>query len=379
MSKKYVRSKDLQRRVDFDFVKRAKLGSGVYMVLWPTLMVANNFHNIMPVFSWSMVAGFIGVGLFRLYLVVNAQHIYRTKRQFWRTAQNIAVCTHAILWSLLFYLVNHHPDFAPLATPINISTAGIASSASIALIPKKRLTQLYVSILLLPTALASLLHLPLWHLGLIVLVFWGYLVILNGRIHREYMRAFKIEWSLQEKQQELRNLSETDFLTQTYNRLFFNDCIEQQWHSAKRHQQPIALLMIDLDHFKEINDYHGHLFGDECLAYTASVIRKVVQRRSDLVVRYGGEEFSVILPNTDKESAANLAEQIRLSLAENQFQCDDAKTTITASIGVCAMLPIDNDYKSLVQHADDALYQAKRNGRNAVEVFKTKFSKQKMV
>ncbi|UAA38314.1 GGDEF domain-containing protein [Paraneptunicella aestuarii] len=361
-------SEEFQRRIDFDFVKRAMPGLFIYAVVWPILFLATGYHEVAPLFCWSMAGAFTFFSIARYTLAMTTRKVYDLYPTFWRVSQFICTCAHAALWSVLFYQANHSPDFEAMATPINLTTAGIASASSIALIPKLRLTQTYVIITLLPTGMLTLLDPEQWHLGLIVIFFLIYMLVVNYRIYREYLRAFKIECSLQEKQDELRNISQTDFLTKTYNRLFFNECISQQWFLSQRNKKQIALLMIDIDHFKIINDKYGHIFGDECLVHTAKVIRHVAKRRSDMVVRYGGEEFAVILPQTDIIAATRIAEAIRVAMDTTEFSFDNITITITASVGVCAMLPIGNDYKVLLQQADDALYKAKNNGRNRVEI-----------
>ena len=150
--------------------------------------------------------------------------------------------------------------------------------------------------------------------------------------------------------------------------MFFNDKIINQWLLAEKNQRQIALLMIDLDNFKAINDKYGHLFGDKCLIHAADVIRSIVRRKSDMLVRFGGEEFVVILPQADIETARKIAEKIRCALCTKPFQSDDTKTLLTASIGVCATRPDGDDYNVLLQKADEALYKAKKNGRNRVEI-----------
>lgn len=361
-------SDEIQRRIDFDFVRRAMPGIIIYVVVWPILFLATGYHKVDPVLCWGMLVAFILISTFRYALALTTKHFYDKSPKTWRATQTVSVLAHATLWSLLFYLANHSPEMAEMATPINIATAGIASGSSISLIPRYRLTQTYVSIILLPAGVITFLDPQQWHIGIIILFFWFYLMFVNYRSHREYIRAFKIEWSLQEKQEELRNISQTDFLTKTYNRLFFNECIAQQWYLSRRNKKQIALLMIDLDHFKAINDKHGHLFGDECLVHAAQIIRHVAKRRSDMVVRYGGEEFAVVLPQTDIVAATQIAEAIRKAVESSHFTFENTTLSMSVSVGVCAMLPIGNDYKVLLQQADEALYKAKSNGRNRVEI-----------
>lgn len=167
----------------------------------------------------------------------------------------------------------------------------------------------------------------------------------------------------------LESLAIKDALTGLANRRRFDEVLESEWQRAHRAQSPLSLLMLDVDHFKHLNDTHGHPFGDEVLKRLAGVLSHRIQRTSSLVARYGGEEFAVLLPETGLASAAKLAEFIRQQV-EN-MSLGNEKTglvRITISIGVaCASDAAFNAPTTvLVDMADSALYQAKRNGRNQV-------------
>ncbi len=124
---------------------------------------------------------------------------------------------------------------------------------------------------------------------------------------------------------------------------------------------------MDIDHFKSINDRYGHLMGDQCLQTIAGVIRQLVSRPTDVVCRYGGEEFVILLAETDAESAAWVAERIRRKISETLCEQDGHKITMTASFGVAGMIPEPGqDPMKLISISDDALYTSKQGGRNRV-------------
>lgn len=156
-----------------------------------------------------------------------------------------------------------------------------------------------------------------------------------------------------------------DGLTGLWNRAFFNERLPSEIALSRRTANPLSLLMVDLDHFKSINDRHGHPFGDEVLKTVARALQSRV-RVSDVVCRYGGEEFSVILPNTDAPRAQTLAENLRELISDLRFVRGRETLAITASFGV-SDLAAEQDALSLLQVADGALYHAKRRGRNCVE------------
>lgn len=176
---------------------------------------------------------------------------------------------------------------------------------------------------------------------------------------------------LQTANDELARLARTDGLTGLHNRRAFNEALESEWRRAVRTRSPIALLMLDVDQFKEFNDARGHQEGDECLRAIAAVIQKVTRRASDINARYGGEEFASLLGETALDPAIFIAESLRAAIAELDIPhpTSSASPRVTASIGVAAWVPEQSQTPDdLVRAADKALYVAKRSGRNRVEV-----------
>lgn len=170
---------------------------------------------------------------------------------------------------------------------------------------------------------------------------------------------------LTQANQRLHELSERDALTGLKNRMFLSERLPEIWRQAQRWQTPVSVLMIDADHFKQLNDQHGHLAGDEGLRQIAGVIDRMVQRPGDHAVRYGGEEFLVVLPQTHTVGAAHIAETIRLGVQGLDFRHEGSAIPLTVSIGVASVVPgPDLPPQALLNAADHLLYQAKQNGRN---------------
>jgi diguanylate cyclase (GGDEF)-like protein len=186
---------------------------------------------------------------------------------------------------------------------------------------------------------------------------------LNARLQREI--------AVREKaQQMLFEQATVDALTGAYNRRFFLELAEKEFSRSKRHQQPLALIMIDLDHFKAVNDSHGHDMGDFVLSAMAATFRKDL-REEDLIGRLGGEEFAVLLPNTEMSEAMNVAGRIRQRVEGQPVVRGGTIVRITVSLGVRAMIPgPDSDLSQWLKSTDTALYSAKHNGRNQVFVAK---------
>jgi diguanylate cyclase (GGDEF)-like protein/PAS domain S-box-containing protein len=165
--------------------------------------------------------------------------------------------------------------------------------------------------------------------------------------------------------EELQILATRDPLTNCWNRRSFFEVFEKEWDTARRYQHPVSCIMVDIDHFKSINDTHGHAVGDEVLRRVGAELLQSV-RTTDLVCRYGGEEFCVLLPHLDVEEASQAAERFRLVLSQIRFSVD---LTITASLGVSSIELEAKSPEELLDQADKCLYVAKRHGRNQVVRF----------
>ena len=165
----------------------------------------------------------------------------------------------------------------------------------------------------------------------------------------------------------LRRLSVTDPLTEAYNREFLQQRLPRAVEHADRRGEPLAVAMIDIDHFKEVNDRFGHAVGDRVLAEVAGRLRAAI-RAGDLLVRYGGEEFLVLLPGSDASKAAEIAERMRLKLESDPIQTEGAAIEVRISVGVAEHRHNADTASQLVRRADTALYAAKGRGRNRVEV-----------
>ena len=175
---------------------------------------------------------------------------------------------------------------------------------------------------------------------------------------------------LKEANTALQELSSRDALTGLHNRRHFDEQLVREYVRGYRHQQSVALIFADIDRFKEFNDEHGHLVGDDCLRAVADLMSECITRGGDLLARYGGEEFCILLPGTDLEGARAVAERVRERIADTDYMVAGTPVPLTISLGVTAMVPATSeDAQNLVKQADQALYEAKRQGRNRVITF----------
>lgn len=190
---------------------------------------------------------------------------------------------------------------------------------------------------------------------------------LEARVRERTRDITRILAELEHENKVLVELSINDGLTRVRNRRFFNDIYAQLWHDAREQQRWLSLVLLDIDHFKAINDQHGHLMGDRCLMVIASVLKQWVNRPGDVVCRYGGEEFILVLPDTEPEAARWVAERLRKKISETLIELEGSPITVTASFGVAGMIPQAGlDSMKLIAQCDEALYDAKQDGRNRV-------------
>jgi diguanylate cyclase (GGDEF)-like protein len=169
--------------------------------------------------------------------------------------------------------------------------------------------------------------------------------------------------------QSLQDLSSKDALTDIPNRRHFDEAFQEEWSRARRHDHPLAVLMIDVDHFKAYNDSLGHQAGDQCLRDVARLLQDAMSRAGETVARYGGEEFAVLLPMVGEVGARETAERIRLAIDEASLLHPASPAGhVTVSIGGAAIVPRSGGRAALLASADEALYRAKSGGRNRIEV-----------
>jgi diguanylate cyclase (GGDEF)-like protein len=195
---------------------------------------------------------------------------------------------------------------------------------------------------------------------------------LEARV-RAMLRVKRLQDELDRKNRELealnkrlRKLSITDGLTELFNHRHVHELLRDEFERSRRTEEPLAVAMIDLDRFKQVNDTYGHPTGDVVLYETAQILRDTA-REIDMVGRYGGEEFIAILPNTDEAEAARFAERVRAAVEAHEYRDEPNLIRMTCSSGV-ASFPSDgaDSPEQLLKKADDALYEAKESGRNRV-------------
>lgn len=191
--------------------------------------------------------------------------------------------------------------------------------------------------------------------------------VVQARV-RNQLKLQRLNRELLTTNTELTRMAMTDPLTGIFNRRHFINATLNELQRFQRHNQPVGMLILDIDNFKKINDQHGHDTGDRVLVQTATTCQTLL-RVNDVFGRIGGEEFTVLLPETSLEKTADIAEELRILLAETPLVLNSGELNYTASFGVTKLRSSDTNSEQALKRADLALYNAKQNGRNQVVVF----------
>src|SRR5690606_2053791 len=174
--------------------------------------------------------------------------------------------------------------------------------------------------------------------------------------------------NLEVARSELQKLSRTDALTGLCNRGHWEECLREEWQRVQRSREAVSLVIFDIDHFKSINDTHGHPVGDEVIRTVARLLREDA-REIDICGRYGGEEFAVILPQTPEEGALVFCERLRNAVAAQRLQTAEGELRFTISLGIAGWSEDLDSTRGWLERADQALYRAKHGGRNQTCIF----------
>lgn len=283
----------------------------------------------------------------------------------WYRRYYLSTMISAIIWGsagVIFFAPNNDTHQILLAFVISSMSAGAVSILPVFL----GLYYRYLALVIVPIDFMLLTRggETGFLTGLLLIIFALIMFQAAKTMNRLVTRAIELRFKLEQ-------LATIDALTGLYNRRFFNETLNREWERGRRDQTRLAMIMIDVDHFKDCNDNYGHLHGDDVLKQVAEIIQNNVLRGVDLVCRYGGEEFVVLLPETNIESAQQIAEKLRQSVADKNIPhaFSPVAKHLTISAGVSEITPNEQcNAVDLINAADRALYQAKTNGRNQVHL-----------
>lgn len=354
-----------ERQISEDLIARSKPGALIAFLLW--FCVAGLIYNKdsdAETARWLVIvslAFIVSFGL-RIYFTFIAQRQIENTR-LCRTYVSIGLIVGCLTWGIM-------AACSYLKTPLFIhqdlilfATIGLSAGGAVAFSVLRLYTYIYVLCMMVPILIVEFFFVERMIIDKVytVFIFIAGLLWVTVNASKEYM-AVKVS-NLQ-----LLEMSNTDGLTGVKNRRYFDKQLEQELNRIQRNQGSVSLILIDIDHFKQVNDLHGHLVGDDCLLAVGECLKRSVKRISDTVARYGGEEFAIILANTNEADSLDLAERIRLAVMAINIDNNDMPVPLTVSIGVsyCKVGKEPCQPSRLISEADSALYQAKNNGRNKI-------------
>ena len=354
-----------------DTYQRSKLAGFLYLFGWTVVALLGRVHDFEPGASLGIALAFLGLGLLRLRMRPPPADDADANRRWLRQYAAVLPLAPA-LWTVVQVWVLLDPRFDGSTRLVAlIATIGYATVFANLYSTLRTLAAIGVALLFLPM-LAVLWSDPVHRALAIAMSF--YLLYLVGallRSHAEYRRRLDLDLALREQRDLFQQLSRTDPLTSVHNRRHFTAKLDEAAAFAAAGGPVISLLILDIDHFKRVNDQHGHAIGDACLVAVADRLQRAFPPPGNLLARLGGEEFGVLIPG-DPAVAAAVAETFRFDLARNPLECEGRRLEVTASIGIGAFDPEKHrDGDGLYRAVDLALYAAKSKGRNRVQPART--------
>ncbi len=360
----------LEHQRDRDLVTRQQPGVIFYPAVW--LIISAGIMLFEPSLKKAYWLGGVGLlvitsSLYRRYCIYQYTLALQQglKVPAWRLSHSLLLSAGG--WGLFLALTLLPTPLSPHYVLIYTGTLALSAGGCASLSIKPGTVYLFICALLTPSILVLLSGYSIQKptTGIILLAYGAGLAWISRLPRNEYESAVLSNLKLSQQAKYLTELTTLDGLTCVKNRRYFDEILSSEVRRANRLKYPLSLLMIDIDHFKAINDQYGHIMGDACLVNTAKALMKHIQRTSDVLARYGGEEFAVILPGAEQKDAMVLAETLRLEVEATITWNLSQPLKLTISVGGITAYPvISTDPVYYLNLADKALYSAKDTGRN---------------
>jgi len=354
------------QQVSMDLTIRARGGILIYLAVWLITAIWSGIHQTTPLFFYLNTFLMIVISIMR---IINYRMLMRldlnTQRMYsWLV---FLILIGALHWGLLSAWIIFGSEYQSLYYPYMIILAAFAIGGSAILSISQTIRILYPLFIFIPTFTTGIIIGGSENYVLAtLLVFALFYVFEASRVSRkDYLNAIDSRREANERAKQMEQLSITDQLTGLHNRMYFSKIFPHEWKHCSRLKVPLSIMLVDLDHFKFINDSYGHIAGDECLIKVAKAMRSEIKRDTDIIARYGGEEFIIILPDLDLALSTEFAKKLVRKIAEIEFFWEEKQIKVTCSIGVASIVPNQNtDSQLFIKAADNAMYQAKAKGRN---------------
>ncbi len=362
----------LTPRVILDLKKRSTTGNIFYIIAICIVLFTDGYYFRYPSFSKQFLGLVIGICLFRLIHRFVDRWIPDRLGRASLYIFIVSILLSGLIWGVGFAKFVLQEGEQNVHLLMTICTMGICSGGVLAYTPLLWLSISFNLLMLGPGIVLMLVNQVNLPLNALVALYSIYMAFMATRANNEYWVAHENESLLEEKTKYLEKISQRDGLTGLYNRRYFDLAFELEWKRGIRKQTGIVMMICDIDGFKQVNDTFGHLAGDEYIKLTAGILDQVFQRESDIVARYGGDEFVALMPEEALDNAAALAERVRKKMADATLEFDSHSIRAAVSLGVAGITPQSSGEKELlIARADTALYTAKKNGRNRVSVYGT--------
>ena len=350
-----------------DTYQRALTGGPFYAASWLLVGLYGDAFSRAPLASWGLLLAFCLLAASRFMHRPRAQVDAKALRRWLHVHWGIVLLTTG-LWGMLFVWTVVDPAFGSAHTTALLFTLGLATAIGHALSMRRGFAFACIGLLCLPGLMVMLWHHGVGRAnGLMMLVYLTYVVISLLRNYTEYQQRLDLDQELRSQRDAFSRQSRIDPLTNLANRRQFADVLEAATARAKNSGQPLTLLLLDVDHFKQVNDTHGHAVGDACLLAIAARLHNRFHGEGELAARVGGEEFGVVIEGQDLATTLQRAERFRANLVEHPIALDGIVLHMTASIGLAEFDPaLHHEVDALYHAADSAVYRAKAAGRNRV-------------
>src|SRR6056297_274985 len=357
----------INRRVIDDLKTRSTVGMYFYVAVTAAVLTVEGFYKRHLLFSIVFLCVMVVIATFRILQHKFYDRFDQINKKLNFCAFFTSVYATALTWGTGFAYFMVMPEELTSKMIMLASTVGLDSGGVVAFMPSRRTSVIYNLLMLMPAALIMLYLQIQPTIVFLVFLFTAYMILVAFRGSREYWDALENEHLLKLKSEEIEKMSRIDVLTGLYNWRYFDEIFNVRWKMAARSAIPFSIIICDIDLFKPVNDTYGHLAGDAYLKKMAQVLLGIFQRDTDFIVRYGGEEFVILLLNHERDAAVEMAEKVRSEVEKMTlfYYTHEIKTTISLGVSTCIPRLAENRDR-LLEMADRALYRAKNSGRNRV-------------
>ncbi len=348
-------------------IKQGKHDQASSLFVWLLLMAPVIYQEPASLFVWGNAIGFFLYDLVAFSYRKKSDDFFETQTQKAILSYSTVACSYSAYWGIITAYLYYNPPYDSITIPLSIMLVFSIFGGFAIWLLNRRAGQLFIIFLFTPSVIGFIYKgsLEFYIIALFfTLTLIGTLRLGDARTSI-FLDIVRTRIKALHKASQYRAISNEDILTGVNNRRYFDMHFESEVKKAHEQQIPISLLILAIDHFKQVNDTYGHDAGDQCIKRTATLLKSEI-RDSDFLCRFGGEEFVVLLPGTNRISANTIAERMIRAVRDNPLQNGNTEIKFTVSIGACTYQSGDYDHKIFFKKTDEALYRAKSLGRDRI-------------